>query len=83
MLAFLLAAAAGEFSSPLLGLFEPGADGEALAGAVRAAMAVGHSSGLDTLCGVLLAAEALEREADLHQHIHVDINGGSQNDCLQ
>lgn len=81
--AFLLSAAAGEFSSPLLGLFEPGADGEALTGAVRAAMAVGHSSGLDTLCGVLLAAEALEGEADLHQQIHVDINGGSQNDCLQ
>ena len=75
---FLRAALRGEFSEPILALFEPGTAPGELAGAVRRAMAVGHTSGADMLCGMLLAAEAC---AGIFTGFHpflMETTGGSQ-----
>lgn len=62
--AFLKSAVYGEFSETVLGLFETGRPKEEVAGAVRRAMSVGHSSGADSMCGLLTAGEAIVRVTD-------------------
>jgi prepilin-type processing-associated H-X9-DG protein len=57
---FVLEALDGRFAEPVLALLTAGSDGDA-GGAARRLLAMGATSGADTLCGIRLALRALER----------------------